>query len=181
MKSVICILSICCTLIAKGQTYKYTNHIEAGIMIGLNGGLPFTLQMFNGVKLQKSKLDIGITAGIDSYQQMVLLPLTLGIRYPSASSLKTRAYVGFDTGYSFDWLEYDTKDQQYGGGWIINPTVGLKFRSSKANKITLSLGYKHQLASLYSDSELISPNFSQYTATSKYSFNRITFRVGLSH
>lgn len=165
----------------KAQASKYTNHTETGVMIGFYGGLPFSLQTFNGVNFHRPKIAAGITLGIDSYQQMVLVPVALGIRYPANNTSKTQPYVAIDAGYSFDWLEYDTKGNQYGGGWMINPAIGLKFRSVKRNRITLSLGYKQQLAAFHSESQGVYPVSYAYTATRKYNFNRITFRIGISH
>ncbi|MBC8052042.1 MAG: hypothetical protein H7Y13_03160 [Sphingobacteriaceae bacterium] len=156
------------------QSYTYANHTEAGIMVGTLGGLPVNFQTFNGIRFKKLQLEAGLTIGIDSYQQIVLVPVAAGLRC-YLNHAKTAPYFGMDAGYSFDWVEKETSDLKFGGGYMLNPVVGLRFGNLKPNKTTLSVGYRHQLASA-------EEGFNQlYTTKREYSFNRITIRFGLSY
>ena len=66
----------CMILIITGvraQDMPYTNQTEAGLLLGTGVVPAFTVQMFNGVRINKWNVEAGITSGIDIYDQITIL------------------------------------------------------------------------------------------------------------
>ena len=69
----------CMILIITGvraQDMPYTNQTEAGLLLGTGVVPAFTVQMFNGVRINKWNVEAGLNAGIDIYPQITILPVS---------------------------------------------------------------------------------------------------------
>lgn len=135
------------------QNSQYTTHQEAGMLTygPLFQDLGFTLQTFHGVKLQ-DKLSLGLALGVDKYradgeENIWVVPLAPRLVF----DIPMRAYklcLATDIGYGFDWLNKkeanDQKRVSYGGGLMLQPTVGFKFAMGENHFWSISFGYKYQ-------------------------------------
>lgn len=130
-----------------------------------------SLQTFNGYQFFPA-LTLGLTTAIDTYGQITLLPVALGIR-GDITKTKVRPYYGLDAGYALDWLNNPNLAGNYKGGFLWSPTFGLKFNSQKTHAFLINLGYRNQRASF------VIQNGST-TTTQNNHYQRVLFRIGMS-
>lgn len=169
--------------LVKAQNLPYTNQTEAGILIGEGVSPSFSAQTFNGVKIKKWKLEAGLTAGVDIYQEITVLPLAAGIKWNPFDKEDISPFISLNAGYGFDWLQRKVENQEYEGGYMINPSVGLRIKTKKAVKLNLSLGYKQQRAVIYPNQFTLFDSFAgtqNMEAKDEYKFRRLNLSFGLS-
>jgi hypothetical protein len=158
-------------------TTGYLNMTEIGLSVGnsyrQNEGRKedITLQTFNGYQFAPA-LALGLTAGVDAYSGITLLPLGLGLR-GDLTQTRVRPYYGLDAGYSLDWLHNPRQPGNRQGGFFWSPGLGLKFSSRKKHALLINMAYRQQTTTLENP-------FGNGTAITKNTFNRVLFRVGLS-
>lgn len=162
-------------------TRGYLNISEVGISVGnppQNGfnqnaqrEVDFTLQTFNGYQFNPA-FAVGLTTSIDTYSEITLLPVALGIRGDILKT-KTRPFYGLDAGYALDWLSNSNLFENHDGGFMWSPSLGFKFSSKKSSSFVLSFGYKSQRATATSDNGFM-------RSATKNKFNRAFLRFGLS-
>lgn len=162
-------------------TQGYLNITEFGLSVGnrsmvnsfsgTSRSVNVTLQTFNGYQFYPA-LAVGLTTAIDDYNPITLLPIALGIR-GDITKTKVRPYYGLDAGYALDWLNNPRLPGDYNGGWLISPTLGLKFNSRKTHALVLNLGYRNQKASIVNHN-------GNTTTTQENHFKRVLFRIGMS-
>lgn len=176
-------LLVCSSI--KAQKSIYTNQTEIGILAGVQTLPSFTFQTFNGVKFSNSPFQVGVTAGLDVYSQIKIIPLAVGMRLDIFKSNSVNLYSGIDFGYGFTWLERKTETEEFDGGYMLNPCLGLRFKTNGSSLITLSLGFKRQLAS-FNQAQKPNPfNFDIFPGYAliqqdDYKFNRISLKMGIA-
>jgi len=164
---------------AKAQNYPYSFQADAGLLIG-NSVLPsFTTQIFNGVRIDKWKIEAGIVSGVDIYKQITVLPLAAGLKWMPFRSRSLSPFIGLSAGYGFDWLQRRSESYSYRGGAMFNPSIGVKIKTKWKASMNLGLGFKQQNASVYQTyygmgGKPISAIEEEYT------FSRLSINYGLS-
>ncbi|WP_187262664.1 hypothetical protein [Pontibacter beigongshangensis] len=101
-----------------------------------------TVQLFNGYRAHRL-FAIGATTGLDFYENLLVTPLTLGIR---GDILNTRVspFYSLDAGYGATFLSSKRAGERPDGGWLLNPALGLRVRTGNQTAYLFSLGYKQQ-------------------------------------
>jgi hypothetical protein len=157
-------------------TKGYLHMTEAGLSVGnssqWNQGRKedISLQTFNGYQFA-SFFALGLTAGVDAYSRVTLLPLGLGLR-GDLSKTRVRPYYALDAGYALDWLHNPRQPGNRQGGIFWSPGLGLKFSSRKTHAFLMSLAYRQQASTVENP-------FGNGTAITEDKFKRILFRIGL--
>jgi hypothetical protein len=168
----------------------YTNITEVGLLFGHSyGGYSsksnFTAQTFNGYRFSP-RLSVGATLGIDWYNSVQVMPVALGIRGDVLKNKKATPYYGLDAGYGFTFLTAERANETDRGGFMINPTIGIKLNIGGGNSLTMSLGWKRQLTQTTSNPYNTMDATTRfwypqdYSVTSDKYFNRFSFRIGMS-
>jgi hypothetical protein len=155
----------------------YLNQTEAGLSVGNSSGLnarrhvDLSFQTFNGYQFA-SFLALGLTAGVDGYSGITLLPVGLGLR-GDLTKTRIRHFYSLDAGYALDWLNNPRLPGNRQGGYFWSPGVGLKFNSRKTHAFLISLAYRHQTST-------VEMPFGNGTSVTENKFKRMLFRVGFS-
>lgn len=180
------LIAWCCFLTIsslRAQNISYSGQLEAGILNGESGYPVFSVQTFHGIRFKQQQLETGLVAGVDAYSQMVLLPVMLSAKWNPYSSRPVSPVLSWGGGYGFDWLQRRTRGIDYEGGYLINPSLGIRVKTRKASKVSFSIGYKKQLATIHR-SEFSIPAVDSFAPTSetveKYKFHRISVMFGLN-
>lgn len=119
---------------------------------------------------------MGVGLGIDKYERATLAPITLDIRFAKTEG-KYGPVINLCGGQSFSI-------EKASSGYMINPSVGLRYYISEKIAMIFNLGYKwqEQQLALYSSGQF-SPNGS-YSSPSSSSqnvvFKFVTFNTGFS-
>ena len=164
---------------AKAQKYPYTFQADVGALIG-KGVIPgFSAQVFNGIKIESQKLEVGIVSGVDVYSMFSLIPLSAGIKWIPLQSKPISPFISFNAGYGLDWLQKDKEQTSYKGGGVFNPSVGIRIKTTGKAKVNLSAGYKQQQATI-STSYLDNNGNPTTIITEKYKLGRLSACLGLS-
>lgn len=149
--------------------------IETGLSVG-NSANPyenrekdFTFQTFHGYRFA-SLLALGLTVGVDTYNQISLLGL--GLRGDFRKT-RIRPYYGLDAGYALSWLHNSNQAGKRQGGFFWSPGLGLQYTFNQRQGMLIGLAYKQQSTSFET-------SFGQLTSITKNKFNRILFRLGYS-
>lgn len=186
MRAFIIVVLLLTSALLQAQNLPFINHTEAGILAATGRAPSFTAQTFNGLKINKLKLEAGITAGVDIYQEMTLLPVSAGVKWNPLNNLPVSPYISFNAGYSFNWLQRQSDNTEYDGGYILHPSMGVRIKTKNANGIFIGLGYRQQRAvirqnaqpmGLFYDSFGPMPNM---LSKEEYKFRRISLTLGLS-
>jgi hypothetical protein len=155
----------------------YLNMTEAGLSVGNSSSWnqrrqkDITLQTFNGYQFA-SYLALGVTAGVDAYSGITLLPLGMGLR-GDLTKTRNRPYYSFDAGYGLDWLHNPRLSGNRQGGFFWSPGAGMKFSGKENHAFLISLAYRQQASTLEMP-------FSNGTSVTENKFKRVLFRVGMS-
>ena len=158
-------------------TTGYLNMTEAGLSVGnssaWNSGrhVDISLQTFNGYQFA-SYFALGLTAGMDAYTGITLLPLGIGLRGDLAKT-KNRPYYSFDAGYALDWLNNPRLSGNRQGGFFWSPGAGMKLSGKTNRAFLISLAYRRQASSLEMP-------FRNGTSITENKFKRVLFRMGMS-
>ncbi|MEA5428243.1 hypothetical protein [Arcicella lustrica] len=171
---------------------KYVNYTEFGGLFGksyqisqqayatpVDGRTNFTIQSYNGYKIF-DKLSAGVTVGVDWFNAMQIVPVSVGIRntYGKANTKKVKPYIGIDAGYGFTWLNDDASDNQTAsGGLALSPVLGLLIPTGGQANFVLSVGYKHNAFKTVTTS---GTSEYPYTTTKEYELNRMAVRLGVN-
>jgi hypothetical protein len=179
---ILILLSFTC----RAQKLSYTNHTEVGVLIPEEASASFTFQTFNGIKIPKSTLDVGITTGLDIYPEVKVIPLALGLRIDLLKTDPLSFYAGLDAGLGFGVLRKSSDDETSKAGTLINPAIGLKFKTQSKQSITVGFGFRSQeltitktrgTSGLGIDDRIGAFN---YIETNKYKYRRLSLRLGVS-
>ena len=129
---------------------------ETPILIRNNSGLKVILEFNKGITKNRLELKyyygfdfilsyqfksiyfIGLGLGLDKYTYDSFFPLFVDLRMNLSNSKSFIPFCAIDAGYGFVDL-YNTK-----GGFMLNPTIGVKYNFNEKKSINLSLGYRMQ-------------------------------------
>ena len=170
------------TVAAKAQHLPYTNQTDAGVLVGPASAASFTAQTFNGVRISTWKLEAGITTGVDIYPQMTILPISLGFKWnPFDNDISP--FVSLNAGYGFGWLQAKRGDAKYDGGYILNPSLGIRIKTKNTAKVNLGIGFRHQKAVIRQRPEYYTFDYfggGPPQIKEEYKFRRISVILGMS-
>lgn len=161
----------------QGQTVRYTNETEIGTLwssANFFSPVALTLQSFHGVQFNRI-LSMGITAGIDEYFGLRVVPIAVGAR-GVLPGRKVSPYIGVEIGYGFTRFEKKSDTEWHDGGMVFNPAIGLRWKAGGSDRYLLSVGYKRQVTTQHIANPAWGPkayNSSQYT------LNRMAVRFGM--
>lgn len=163
----------------KAQNIPYTFQADAGILAGNQVKSSFTVQIFNGIRIDKWNIEAGITSGIDIYDQITILPISAGFKWMPFKNGSLIPFIGLNAGYGFEWLQRKVKSRSYEGGTMFNPSIGLGIKNKWKTKMNLGIGFKKQTASVYF------PFYDERgrlrnAIEEKYKFSRLSITYGLS-
>lgn len=132
-----------------------------------------SLQTFNGIYLSK-KLAVGLTTGIDSYNDFLIIPIMAGTRYQLAekSTDGSKFIAGLDAGFGTPILASKNEYTTYNGGLTLNPSIGFKFPTKSGSSWLVNFGYKYQYAEVSTD---YSP---ENTSKETRNYKRLQVRLG---
>lgn len=170
------------TVIAKAQNLPYVNQTDVGLLFGDEELRSFSIQTFSGVVIEKWKLQLGLVTGIDVYQQITLIPLAPSFKYFPFSNKKTNPFLSLNVGYAFSGLKKFDDNQVSEGGLLINPSLGLRFKTQRKAAFNFNLGYKTQKGTVitYTDN-FSSPNPRlRNKVVDEYTFKRVSMTLGIS-
>ena len=178
MRILIFILTIFISEI-KAQNIPYTFQAHAGILAGNQVKPSFTVQIFNGIRIDKWNTEAGITSGIDIYDQITILPLSAGFKWIPFKNGSLIPFIGLNAGYGFEWLKRKVNSRRYEGGTMFNQSFGIRLRNKWKAKMDFGIGFKQQRASIYS------PFYDERgrlrnAIEEKYKFSRLSITYGLS-
>ena len=168
----------------QAQKFPFTNHTALGLLAG-NGTKPsFTFQTFNGVKIQKWQLEAGISTGLDVYSPITILPLSAGLAWNPLNAHTVSPIFSLNAGYGFALLNVDNHNAKIRGGYMINPSIGLRVKTKENMKIHLAVGFREQKASSRQTSDSFVYDFvggrPDIENQDDYRFRRISLILGLS-
>lgn len=178
-------------LSAQGFLYgrAFTNHTEVG---GLFGNVEYatnpygtpknygrqnktnlTIQSFNGLMLT-SRLAVGVTVGMDWYNDALINPIALGARYDFISRYNARLFGTLDAGYGFTWFYKNLNENKLNGGLMVNPGIGWRLGKPGNAGFTIAITYKRQEAVMKMpvDRAILKQEESRQ-------YNRLDVRVGI--
>lgn len=186
MKIILVALLLLSTPAIKAQNLPFVNHTEAGILAATGRDPSFTVQTFNGVKINKLKLEAGITAGVDVYHEMTLLPISAGFKWNPLNNLPVSPYISLNAGYGFDWLQRQRDATKYDGGYILHPSLGVRIKTKNSTRVFMGLGYRQQRAVIDQNIQPIGLFDSSFAPTpylqakEEYKFRRVSLSFGIS-
>lgn len=165
------------------QPYKYKrrgfiNHTEASFLLGVgsatNSGMTnfnrgFGIRTVNGFQFSET-MALGIGLGIERYIDFVLVPVTFDARATLLKG-KTSPTININFGYA-----PNIKGFKEGGGFVVNPSFGVKTYVSRKTAFFFNVGYKIQQGKYdyYAGGDFINKK----KATVTYSF--INFSLGFA-
>lgn len=184
---------------APAQQSQYYNQTEAGILFGKytqqysderEGRTGFSFSSFNGIRFQPRHV-VGISIGLDRYQETDLIPIAVGWRYFFLDRNGPKLFLGADLGVASSVLEKKENTAWsktwYTGGLLVYPSVGVSFPIEKSKTaFVVSLGYKYQQLSHFTgllepsgtNHPGLPPGVHQLTETS-YTYHSLSIKVGL--
>lgn len=155
-----------------------------------------SLHTFHGIKLHPKHV-LGLSTGLDFYDQLTLIPIALGWRGFLGKENKPQLVGGIDIGGGAAFLEKKTstewEESWYEGGAMTSAHLGVRLPAWKGKSaLSVSIGFKRQEASYsyaYKNGLLIPPTsfvptgilprgYESLTET-YYVFQSLFFRMGL--
>lgn len=130
----------------------------------------FGFQTFQGYQVHPF-LSLGVMFGIDFFPNNSLLPLAFGLR-GDLSYRQVSPFYSLDIGYGFPWLIDNESNEEYEGGMMFNPAIGIKIRLQEKSVITFSIGYKVQ------DTKNSIRFGNDFIEENKITFRRLSIKMG---
>ncbi|MES2555594.1 MAG: hypothetical protein V4604_05550 [Bacteroidota bacterium] len=156
----------------------FINHTEASFILGVgsvsgvgqkNEDRGFGIRTVNGFQFSET-MALGIGIGLEKYIDAVLVPVTLDARATLMKG-KTSPTININVGYAPNIEGFNE-----GGGFVINPSFGVKTYVSRKTAFFFNVGYKIQ-----------QDKFSYYAGgnfynkqTTNVTFKFINFSLGLA-
>jgi hypothetical protein len=165
--------------------FQWTSTVKAGVMFGASTD-NFHMQAMTGLKYTTWQLTAG--GGVDCYYWRTV-PIFISL---SKDLLKKRntPFVSSQFGINFPWIknleEDDWSDYRYHKGFYGNLDAGYRIAINSNASMTLSIGYSQKKLSaekIYYSLLEPRPPFNKvetFRENYSYSFNRLSFSVGLS-
>lgn len=134
-----------------------------------------SFQSFNGIYLTP-KTAVGVTAGVDWYSSVLLLPVAAGVRQTLIQKKNggSSIYAGLDAGYGTTWLQVDDSNHKTTGGVMLNPTIGFRLPMKNQSAWLINFGYKFQELSI----EQTNVYDAYYSSIENRKHQRMSFRLG---
>lgn len=165
---------------APAANQGYVGMVELGYLYGkvhyanqntdISAASP-TVQFYNGYRLSRGFM-VGATVGFDFYDNILVTPLALGIRGEVLDARVSPSY-SLDTGYGFTFMSDESDEQEFTGGWMFNPAIGLRVRTGDdGSAFAFHIGYKTQR---------VTSNTSWWNSTSveqEINYKRLSLRMG---
>lgn len=133
---------------ARSQNYPYTLQADIGLLAGEEVSPVPTVQVFNGVRVDKFFSEVGITVGADIYKQLTILPLQVAVKWMPFPDKNLKPFLSLSAGYGIPLLNNNTEAKGYKGGAVFNPSIGLRIKSKSKTRLNFMAGFKHQIASV---------------------------------
>lgn len=184
------------------QEMKYFGQAEVGFLYGRSveqwdgnheKRINFSFMTFHGIRVTKNHV-VGLSAGLDNYEEINIIPIALGWRGFLGKDGKPKFFGGLDLGGGSTVLEKKISDEWskswYEGGLMISPSLGVSFPARKGKTaLSISFAYKQQAFSQFwgtllqpgsttITSDLLPPGFNSLTENS-YLYKSFVFRAGL--
>ena len=140
------------------QKTKYVNHTETGVLISKSSSSSVTFQTFNGFRIPGTSLQTGITTGLDIYKEAFVIPLAAGLRMDLLNSGEVGLFAALDAGYGFCVLRKPGETEKGESGIMLNPALGLKFKTKDKPAITLGVGFRNQVLSIVNNQRNLPEN-----------------------
>lgn len=128
-----------------------------------------TVQIFNGYRFG-NLLSVGGTAGFDFYDNILVTPVSLGLRGQLLNTGLSPIY-SFDAGYGFTQLSDENPEKDADGGLMFSSALGLKANTGNTTAFTFTVGLKSQRVVTQSTSW-------NRTVDQKINYKRLTLRMG---
>ncbi|MFC5282551.1 hypothetical protein [Pedobacter alpinus] len=170
------------TVQVKAQKPEFVNQSDFGVLLGENTKGVFTVQNFSGFAFKKYKTELGVVVGFDNYQSIKIIPLAFAVKYNLNTLKKVTPYLMINTGYGFGFNKENGSSETYKGGFMFNPSVGLKFNNTGKIGYHFMVGYKTQKAVITQINDNIN-RFSWFIpslTTDNYLFRKIAVTMGVS-
>lgn len=165
----------------KPYIYKkrgFINHTEASFILGVgtvsgvgqkNTDRGFGIRMVNGFQFSET-MSLGLGLGLEKYMDAVLVPVTFDARATLLKG-KTSPTININFGYA-----PNIKGFKEGGGFVVNPSFGVKTYVSRKTAFFFNVGYKIQQDKYgyYAGGDFMNKKMATVT------FNFINFSVGLA-
>ena len=117
----------------------FTNITEINFGLGLgnsNNDFSYGIQTINGY-LVNPYFSAGLGIGVDKYKSVTFIPVFADFRANFING-NVSPFLSADIGYSLSTINYNK------GGFLLNPSVGVKFFVSATTALNFSLGYRLQ-------------------------------------
>ena len=180
---IIMVILLFFVILARAQQLPYTNQTDAGLLMGPASKAAFSAQTFHGVKIIRWKIEAGINAGVDIYPQLTILPVSAGFKWNPFNAHRISPLLGLSAGYGFGLQDRQKDELKHLGGYIFNPTLGLRVKTKSSAKLNLGIGYRQQKAVNRQnfDSNILN-SFSSWPILLKeeYKLRKISLTVGIS-
>ncbi|HLP53782.1 MAG TPA: hypothetical protein VK151_02090 [Fluviicola sp.] len=124
----------------------YIAHLEGSFLLGFgsvsgigqqNEDRGFGLRWVNGYQFSET-MAIGFGLGVEKYLEALLIPMTLDIRATLIKG-KTSPTINVNAGYA-----PNSKGFNEGGGFVFNPSIGIKSYVSHKTAFIFNIGFKAQ-------------------------------------
>ncbi len=164
----------------KAQNFPYTHQTDVGVLLSSGGSASFTAQTFNGIEVDKWKMDVGTVLGVDTYSPITLLPVQAGLKFHPFQFKNIQPSFNLSSGYGFSLLHQKT-DVTSKGGFLIHPSMGVRIKGHKKAAFNLTVGYKYQKAAVTvfnHDDFIFGP--SSFISMNDYTFKRVFLSFGIS-
>jgi hypothetical protein len=132
---------------------RYMGSVELGFLSGNNRQHDIdhyvaapTVKFFNGYRLHRL-LAVGASTGFDLYDNLLIIPLALGLRGEVLNTRISPMY-SIDAGYGGSFLSDENGSMKRRGGWMFNPSLGFRVRTGNSTAYTFAAGYKTQKAEI---------------------------------
>ncbi|TXE10283.1 hypothetical protein [Algoriphagus aquimarinus] len=184
------------------QEKLYFGQTEIGFLVGnseekWDGNrqrrIDVSFMTFHGAHITKNNV-VGFSLGIDQYDEISVIPITLGWRGFLGKDGKPKIFGGLDIGGGSTILEKKVSDEWskswYEGGSLISPSAGISFPSKKdKTALSFSFAYKRQQISHYWGTRIqpgsqviandkLPPGYNSLTENN-FLFRSFVFRAGL--
>jgi hypothetical protein len=133
------------------------------------------VQHFSGYRAHKL-LAVGLTAGLDYYNNNIITPLALGLRSQWLPNRRISPSTSLDAGYGFMWASKQDKANKYdiNGGFMLQPGAGIRIKlADDGSGLLLNVGYKIQKSG-YS----YEVTDQQYYLEEQRNYRRLSIRLG---
>lgn len=155
---------------------RYMGSVEFGYLSGNNKERDIdyfvaapTVKIYNGYRLHRL-LAIGASTGFDLYDNLLIIPLAIGLRGEVLNTRISPVY-SIDAGYGGSFLSDENGSMKRRGGWMFSPSLGFRVSTGNSTAYTFAAGYKTQKAE-------IENAWGSTLTEQKITFKRLSLQMG---